>query len=493
VPELSTELDSEGMTTFAVYLENEGPGSASNLMIEVSAGEKTIGRHEIDFLESGEDSVSKMFRIPSDMEEALVIVDYMDFSKGKEGVKNRESLRLAGSAVLPENERMFSNPYVVDDRALKVGEPFVGRRHREILEELKQLIQEETGGVFNLWGSRRFGKTSLLNKLMGEIDASDCISVYISSLYFDREKISWARDEFLATLAWLMMRRLKEQGIDCEDCWNESFGESEQDVSSRSRPAVSPFYEFIRAIKRSSTGVEKKLVLLFDDADIFFEQLPQGEGHIFPLEEFKKVLDMMNVYSSDPQLEGFFAIFATDIAFEEWMEVRVSAGSKQLTMFERDDLDELMNWDGVPLNYSPLAKEYFWRVTGGHPALTQLACAYVINEWVREGQTRECISLPLVKRTVKGLAEDAHLRGYFRYLYRYSIPPRAREVLEKLVREDRIDTWTLRVQLDEQDIRSLKSDLDVLKDQQILLERDGRLYLRNGFFYLLLDTYLMER
>jgi hypothetical protein len=149
----------------------------------------------------------------------------------------------------------------------------------------------------------------------------------------------------------------------------------------------------------------------------------------------------------------------------------------------------LVTWPGIPLCYSELAFIYLWRVTGGHPALAQLICAKVVSEWRHKGCSLEVIPLTLIQKVVRDLVEDTDLLGYYRYIYRYSIPESSRETFEQLVRERRVDPVTLRVRHD-----GLSSkDLLRLKRQQIIRsgpsENGSTWFLRLGFFYLWLESW----
>ncbi|MBD3375418.1 VWA domain-containing protein, partial [candidate division KSB1 bacterium] len=391
-----------------VVVRNEGKGLALEVETTLQIdGEEVEGNSDV--IESIHRSTEEIieFWIPSQTVEIKISVEYRDFYDVR---CLEKTIQLYDQEPINAEESDFGNPYVVEDRPLRKDEPFVGKQHQEIAKVIRNRIQEGQGDVFNLLGIRRLGKTSLVYRLLDDAETGDvqCDPIYISSLIFDREERPWSGKDFIFELACLIYRHFRNAGIPVDMHWDRTFGKGGRTkVDEPLMPLkedVDPglvkraFTEFVRLVLRSMG--DKRLVVIFDEADIFGERLRRREEPIFPATEFRYISEVLRSLAYGPGVEpdGFFVIFVSDIVLGLWEDIGVSPQSLRLEMFDRRDVQDLVSWGDIPLKYTALAEEYLWRVTGGHPALTQLICAQVISCWSKLSARPGEISLALVYR-----------------------------------------------------------------------------------------------
>jgi hypothetical protein len=494
-PILSIDDVSPAGTIFAVKITNEGKGPASSVEVEVTGIEKTYS-HTFESIRRGEIVATDRIFAEENAIQVKVNLKYTSFVGGRREVAL--DFCLADLKRFEKIEKDFENPYVREDRPLKKGDPFVGERRERVLQKIKRKIKNQSGMVDNLWGIRRIGKTSLIYRLLDDVRDHDigCVSVYIKSTIFDRRETPWSAEGFLKALAKLIEKRLVESGIlHNYGIYERCFG-SEDPTAELHNNANKAFQEdFVPFILRRIQEQDKKLLLIFDDADMFGERLYSVNARQFPAEEFNKVLETFYnlAYPAPMSPQGFFVIFVTDISVKDlWRgEAKVSGEDIRLEMLEKGDMKKLLSWGNLPFEYSELAEEYIWQVTGGHPGLIQLVCGEVVNVWVHEENKYhkvKIIPLTLVRKVVRSLTENAHLSGYYRYIYHYSIPEPASATMKYLINQEGIvDPVTLEInysQLPEEDRIQTKK---YLKNQQVVYRKDDyeeKWFLRVGFFYL---------
>lgn len=521
VPELSSNSQESRFTSyinetcFALVVSNVGEGFAFNIHLRLSATDfEEVGIADIPMLAPKSEYATKTFNVTHFQSRAINIEFYWEDIDGKKrNNKNNEpkdtekpnQFTIPGLEKLPEQHqpdlKELGNDYVAADRPLHKGEPYVGTERTALLTAIKGQISKPQGDVFNLWGGRRMGKTSLIYRLLDDLrDQPDlnkkqnsCIPVYINGISFIRQ-VPWMAKDFLALVAEMILSQLEIEGYETKNInavvisqnhpsWEQIPGSPNKDL-----PVTKSFQDFINSVLNILKG--KNLLLIFDDADVFGEKIHLTENYLIDRSEFiSQVWAVFKALAEQPRKASkgaFFVMFATDRALGDlWMEVHSSLLPKRLELLSRDDLNELLGWS-TPLKYSPLAVEYFWRVTGGHPALGQLICAFIIEAWLSSEEQPAIIPLGLVQAVVKSLTENADLKAYFDYIYRYSFSSMARETFNQIVREKRVNEKTLQISSDELSTAILN---DLKTSQMINQDENGKYYLRLGFFKLWLENW----
>ncbi len=522
VPQLSFNSQENGFTPyiaetcFALVVSNEGEGFAFNIHIKLSTEYGEIGKEDILKLEPNSEHVTKIFNVTHlQTIEIIVELDWEDINGKKRNDKERKGYKISGLEKLPEQDqpdpKKLGNKYVAADRPLRKGEPYVGTERTNLLKTIKNQISKGQGDVFNLWGGRRMGKTSLIYRLLDDLrdqpnseEQTPCVPVYINAISFIRQD-PWMAKDFLTLVAEMIISQLEIEGYETQNAKKTLSNQNDyhqdgtsissensaltlpEQVKPNNLPVIKDFQDFINGVLPALGG--KNLLLIFDDADVFGEKIHLTENYLVVRNEFvHKVWAVFKALAVQPEQGSkgaFFVMFATDRALGNlWAEVINSSPlSKRLELLVRDDVNKLLAWS-KPLEYSPLAAEYFWYVTGGHPALGQLICAFIIEMWLESEEKPAIIPLGLVQAVVKSLVENADLKAYFNYIYQYSFSQSARETLNQIVQEKRIDEKTLQISIDELP----KAILNDLKTSQMIRENNGKYYLRIGFFKIWLEN-----
>lgn len=307
---------------------------------------------------------------------------------------------------------MAVNPYVAD-RPVYPGEAQVPRE--ELYSEISQAL-EERGGLSVLFGLRRVGKTSFLYKAIDRWEAEKkVLPIYVNCIVFEREE-PWGTRELFGTIAQVVRSYIPRKKL------------------YLSRPMKVPEEGFTGAefkifMDKVLELMDKKILIVFDDAGVFGESIPDSGEPLFGEKVFQTFWDTLRSIAYGPgSPEGFFALFSLEKWNPLWEQLEVPALHWRIELLSRQELRELLR-QGALEEYTPEAFEYLWEVTGGHPSLAQLIWGNVIRLW--EGDWEASVPRSHVEEAVENLLQDEALQGFFWYLYRYSFSSREREVLEK--------------------------------------------------------------
>ena len=146
------------------------------------------------------------------------------------------------------------------------------------------------------------------------------------------------------------------------------------------------------------------------------------------------------------------------------------------------------------LNYDDVAFEYLWRITGGHPSLTQLICKEVWQNLKSKKPTSKEVSISIVRNAVHELLTNPHktpvIEKYYEYLSEISIPLDMRKSLIKII--ENTDNKKLTINVDEllKNNHLRKEDLKHLEHYNIISEKNKKFKLRIGFLKLWVDNKL---
>lgn len=382
---------------------------------------------------------------------------------------------------LPEREINldFPNRYTADRPVDRDGICLPGP-HVEVQKRLEEMAISPDTGMCVILGQRRTGKTTLLYRAIESIEQTekDCLPIYINSILFERDK-PWKPSDFLGTMARIIRTRVTLTHPKLEDRLPEI-------------PPLGPIStkEFVRNVHQICQIVDRKILFIFDDADVFGERCgPADERKLFP--NFKRILKTFAdlAYPDEASNKiGFSVVFATGEGMDiSWIEKLKDVAPKtqilRLPLFNKEETQQLAHPEDVPLRYDDHAVDYLYKMTGGHPALTQLICSRVIGNWSRAGKQGLEISEYEVETAVEDLIANPKLEGIFTYLFEFSIPHDGRQLLKKLVEKEAIHPRILfidRYKLKPGDVPIV----DRLKEIKVLDEDEkyGTLLLRIGFF-----------
>jgi hypothetical protein len=226
----------------------------------------------------------------------------------------------------------------------------------------------------------------------------------------------------------------------------------------------------------------ESLVLIFDDADIFVERVIGGDERLFPTEDLETIENFLDALVRSGK--GLSIIFTTGI-LRDFRDKLKGASPKRINLLDREDWNSLLTWETIPFRYSSLAEEFMWRLTGGHPSFTQMMCGEITRAWLKEEIKFDTIGVTEVYTMAERLITNPDLEAYFSYLIDFSAPQNAIDALRMIV--DDIDYSELRIP-EELSARVLAE----LSENQIIEKKEGKYYLRLGFFALWLRIWRQE-
>jgi tetratricopeptide (TPR) repeat protein len=255
------------------------------------------------------------------------------------------------------------NPYIAGN-AIGNLSCFVGRR--DILNKILDNLQSDETDILFLYGQRRIGKSSILQRLAQELQQHDTIPIF----YDLQDKSTLNLEDQLDELAKSIKGALKKAGIKGKKQNNSS---DLPQILSQIPPRIS-------------------ITLLLDEFDVLlgYQVDPANQSFIPYLRELiqthqkqiKAVL-VMGLGIEDVNTRKF-------LAFRNFPRIKVSA----LTKDETRQLTILSQTEGS-LYWSEPAIQHIWELTGGHSFLTQQLCWHVWEQ-VRENYPNE---IPTVTST----------------------------------------------------------------------------------------------
>lgn len=437
--DIEEQTDGEWETVrFPVALRNRGPASAFDVKVQVRSDPNCLLRGE-------ETSNEKKWQI-DELRSGEIRVETITFQH----VRNCE-LSVAGQFLdagtldgskrmcrLPEEDSLFPrfstkerplavdrNPYVLTPPVPKQDWELLVYERDAQLDRLLEAVDDGQGGFVAVKGLRRTGKTTLLRHFCTKVSESETgvLPVYIDSLIW---RVKWEEDEKdgKTWVAGTFLRRVARRTVETARHKDIALSARLLDIGSDAshKIGIEQFQEFVHAIGKE---LNKPLLLVFDEADSL--------GY-FP--EFRELLLLcFKELVDDSQL---MVVFAYELANPFWNSI----WEDSRIVFEPDLRTELLRREATievgtkpaGLDYTPLAKEYLWRVTGGYPALVQLLCHHLIRD-LKTGKRalRGAIRVADLKHIVRNILLSKDDLQYIDYL-RHGFSLEERRLLITLIR-----------------------------------------------------------
>ena len=245
--------------------------------------------------------------------------------------------------MLPKNPYIAGNP---------VGNSpvFVGRRN--ILQQVQNLVCRPFENAIILYGQRRMGKTSILQKLAIELPQKGAYY----PIFFDLlEKSQWNYSQLLQELANKI---------------SDTFGQAIPDLGT---DIQTTFERWLHNLLNNQFA-NASLVLLFDEFDaLATPESEQVSTKFFPF--LRRLLDK--------EKTRFNAIFVIGGLPEELMSAALPLVEKNqknqlpISFLEQQETDQLINLSYI--QWEDEARKKIWQLTSGHPFFTQRLCSDILN------------------------------------------------------------------------------------------------------------------
>lgn len=419
-------VNDQGYSAFQITINNHSNFHAFDVKLNIiENGESTS--IEIGTVKSKKDKISEKIKV-KDFANTKIYFSHLYHDRS-------DSTKPPGQQHYQERQRQFPAPTELDspinlDQPFNPFEPyypgniFVGRE--AIINQIEESIFRDSLPLLLILGMRRAGKTSLINYLMATYrdehpKRARCIK--FPSSVFDR-KLAWTNEEFLGVIARSILRDMAMTDMPTDLLMDSIQGNLDE----------SRFLDYIKKLKKNLNG--QRLLIFFDDADYFEKKIKFGFDKLFP-----KLQELLNILKKTKDLNiHFIFLGCTNILGNGWEEDKdVLKKSLALNPLSRADVSTIAHCGETDFQFNELALEYLWRLTGGHPALTQYICNCVRFDYSNNG-TERTISLPIIQKTIKNLVSNKDFRNYCWYIVRFSLPREEIEILSEIL--DAIDTTT---------------------------------------------------
>ena len=241
------------------------------------------------------------------------------------------------------------NPYIAGD---PVGNSlsFVGRE--DVLREVIKVLRSPSQNAITLFGQRRIGKTSMLQFLKARLPQEGAFR----AVYFDlQDKAAWPLPRLLSELA----RRVADE-----------LGQIHPNLPA---DQTEPFRVWMKEML-ATLPAQSSVVLLFDEFDVLAD--PQAGSSV---QEFFPYL--RNLLSLDPAHLQFVFVLGRNITDLGSFALSVFKGtpSKRVSLLNQADTFQLirLSEQNASLTWTAEALDKVWKLTHGHPYLTQALCSQV--------------------------------------------------------------------------------------------------------------------
>jgi tetratricopeptide (TPR) repeat protein len=247
-------------------------------------------------------------------------------------------------------QKIPKNPYIIGNPVSDAT--FFGRN--DILWEVLQVLKHPQNNAIVLFGQRRIGKTSILCQLQAKLlKKGSCHPI----IFFDLQyKVQWPLEKLLQNLAGKISEDLQQQEPDLGDLPEKTFKADWLPTLLNKLPP------------------EKSLVLLFDEFDVLDDPESQQAGQAF----FPYLSELLDI---DRKRLNFVFVLGHNI--DDMSNIasnffKGAASSKRISLLNREDTFKLIriteNERDKTLLWEQDAQEEIWRLTQGHPYLTQHLC-----------------------------------------------------------------------------------------------------------------------
>lgn len=393
-------LTLEKVTT-ALVLQNEGPGAASRVVIQLkpSPGYRVLeGQADLGTLIAGK-SVEPEFVLRPTGEGPLRLQFCITYHDPERKDKAEEFADLLHLREAPTSFTEIPNPYT-PGLPLKPGNPtFVGRE--DIFEFIRQNIPALAQKmILVLIGERRTGKTSILQQLPHRLNDPRYIPIFVDgqALGIDR-----GMESFFLSLATAISDGLETVGSPMTFLTPSELRDGAQHIFER---------RFLPQV-RERIG-ERILLLTIDEFEELGDRVRQNRlpQEIFPY--------LRHLIQHEEQLAF---IFAGTHKIEEfigsyWSVLFNIAKYKKVGFLNREETTHLITEPVRPsgMVYDDLAIDEIMRLTACHPYFTQLLCNILVNR-CNEAH-RSYVTVQDVRDAVEELLETG--RAHLTFLWQTS-------------------------------------------------------------------------
>ena len=261
----------------------------------------------------------------------------------------------------------LDNPYIVG-KPLAVGNEamFVGRE--DVFTWIaSNLLGGEKSKSLIITGQPRVGKTSLLlqmtNGSLGKVVRSHAPGLFLP-IYLNMQDLEVRHDgELFSKLSQIISRTLRNRGITvpAPEIWP---------TSSHGYRLFDQYLDQVENV----LSEDGKLILILDELD-----------HLrFLIEEGWVTSDMLAYLRSLMQHRSRIALIlggTNRLVDDFWTLLYNAAESRELGPLSKSQTERLIREPVQPqINFDDLVVERIWRLTGGHPYLTQLVCNRLLAE-----------------------------------------------------------------------------------------------------------------
>jgi hypothetical protein len=238
------------------------------------------------------------------------------------------------------------NPYITGG---SVGDSpaFIGRA--DILQVADNILCHSQENAVVLFGQRCIGKTSVLTKLKAKLASpGNYQSIYFSLMDQAHQP---SLEKLLNDLTDTICQELQIK----HPQWNNNIKEQ--------------FHDWLIALLNEQLA-EKSLVLLFDEFDAFNDMKEQIREEFF---NYLKVLLSINT----KRLNIFFTIGCDINDFKVALALFENMSHYHVSILEKEETYKLIHLseNNQSLSWSDEAVNKVWKLTNGHPLLTQLLCS----------------------------------------------------------------------------------------------------------------------
>jgi len=304
------------------------------------------------------------------------------------------------------------NPFIVGAPLTSPdGYGFYGRR--KIFADLKQNLNAKHRPAMLLFGHRRIGKTSVLHQMHRHMPNEWRL------VFFDSQgRTNDDLDTFLYGLAYDISKTLKLGKISRREATAENFRDA-----------------FFQRALDSLDNDKRRLVLLFDEFDVFYSPMPVHTHIREPART--DIIHYVRKMIEDEQEVGYIFVvgrrpehlpaISRELASLNYHVGRLSEEETRLLLLQLSSKD---------LSFSDGAISRIWELTSGHPLATQLMGFVLWNRWIQRG------SVPL--QAVDEAVEEALQTGdtQFYQIYDTLATPGHRLFLSALADVSDTGDWT---------------------------------------------------
>lgn len=369
---------------------------------------------------------------------------------------------------MEEDYSEHHNPYIAG-KALRKDEDFFGRE--DIIRQVKMTLEGKQNNMVVLFGQRRIGKTSILNKLERLLANPPFVVVNFDLL--DK-----AEKPITALLSELAVVCAQKAGMEFDG----------KDLFASNPNA---FHETFLPTLYKKLGENKKLVLLFDEFDVL-DETGKKLDETAAANAFHKYIRQLNV----AQFNIYF-VFVVGRRMEELGDKFLSTfkEASHIRVFvlnEKDAVALIRRGENEQIAFEKEAIDQILFYTRGHPYFIQLLCQEIFNHIFPESNMKkQIITRKIVEDSLHGAIEKGE--GQFVWIWK-GLPPTEQIVFSAIAENTKAgevltDTGIAEI-LEQAGIKVLARDISPSKlAEWKMLEKTEKGY---RFYFEILRTWVEE-